>query len=180
MKSQFYPYPYRTRIHYAKENASLILSHALKEKINDQCVIICVGTDRCIGDALGPLVGTLLKDKNFRLPVYGTLDEPIHAINLEESISKIKSKHPKGFFIAIDACLGNEDLIGHIHIKKGPISPGKGVGKSLPNIGNLSIIGIVDQLNHEDCFSIHSIRLNLVMKMAQVIVDALKNSTYLS
>jgi putative sporulation protein YyaC len=180
LKDDYHKYLYKKRVHYTSENASEILSEAIKEKISNQVVIVCIGTDRCIGDALGPLVGTMLQNKNFRFPVYGTLDEPIHAVNLKESMENIKAKHPNGFFIAVDACLGNEDLIGNIHIKRGPIFPGKGVGKRLPSVGQLSIVGIVDKLNKEDCFSIHNIRLSLVMKMAEVIVDSFMLATYLS
>ncbi|TCO76480.1 spore protease YyaC [Marinisporobacter balticus] len=180
MKDDFHKYPYKSRIHYLQENAVPILSQVIKERIFDKAVVICIGTDRCIGDSLGPLVGTMLRNKNFRFPVYGTLDEPIHAVNLIEATRKIKQNHPDGFFIAVDACLGAEDLIGYIHIKKGPISPGKGVGKKLPGVGKISVVGIVDKINNDDCFSIHNIRLNLVMKMAETIVDAFMLATYLS
>lgn len=180
MKDEPYRYPYQSRIHYLQENAIQTLSQAIKERMSEKAVIICIGTDRCIGDALGPLVGTMLKNKNFRFPVYGTLDEPIHAVNLKESIKRIKNNHPDRFFIAVDACLGNENSIGTIHIKRGPIFPGKGVGKRLPGVGKISIVGIVDQINNDDCFSIHNIRLNLVMKMAETIVDAFMLATYLS
>ncbi|QXM05155.1 spore protease YyaC [Crassaminicella indica] len=180
MKDDFHKYLYKKRVHYTNENASQILSELIKEKISSNTVIICIGTDRCIGDTLGPLVGTLLQNKNFRFPVYGTLDHPIHAVNIKESLERIKGKHPNGFFIAVDACLGSEELIGNIHIKRGPIFPGKGVGKNLPGVGQMSIVGIVDKLNKDDCFSIHNIRLSLVMKMAEVIVDTFMLATYLS
>ncbi|QZY54334.1 spore protease YyaC [Crassaminicella profunda] len=180
MKDDYHNYLYKRRVHYTNENASTILSETIKERISNSAVIICIGTDRCIGDALGPLVGTMLQNRDFRFPVYGTLDDPIHAVNLKESMEKIKGKHPNGFFIAVDACLGNEELIGNIHVKRGPIFPGKGVGKKLPGVGQMSIVGIVDKLNKEDCFSIHNIRLSLVMKMSEVIVDAFILATYLS
>ncbi|QEK11295.1 spore protease YyaC [Crassaminicella thermophila] len=180
MNVNYRKYPYRIQVNCVNENAVEILSQAIKDNLSDRVVVICIGTDRCIGDTLGPLVGTMLEDKNFRFPVYGTLDDPIHAVNLKESIKTIKKQHPDGFFIAVDACLGNEEMIGNIHIKKGPIFPGKGVGKRLPGVGHISIVGIVDKINHDDCFSMHNIRLSLVMKMAKIIVDAFVLATYLS
>ncbi|AOT73077.1 spore protease YyaC [Geosporobacter ferrireducens] len=158
----------------------MVLCEVLKAHMFEQTIILCIGTDRCIGDALGPLVGTLLENRNFRYPLYGSLDHPIHAINLESSLEKIKTEHPDAYVIAIDACLGQENLIGNIHIKNGPIYPGKGVGKSLPQVGHLSIVGIVDKLQNDDLYAIHHIRLSLIMHMAQIIADAFMLATYLS
>ena len=57
-------------------------------------VIVCIGTDRSTGDSLGPLVGTLLSEKtensSSSFHVYGTLDDPIHAMNLQEKLNEIK------------------------------------------------------------------------------------------
>ena len=95
-------------------------------------------------------------------------------------MASIQAQHPKAFFIAVDACLGDEHSIGHIHLKRGPVFPGKGVGKRLPGVGDLSIIGIVDKIGNGDCFAIHNIRLSLVMKMSRVIADAFALATVLS
>ena len=40
--------------------------------------------------------------------------------------------------------LGDINSIGEIHIRNYAIHPGKGVGKSFPDVGDTSIIGIVD------------------------------------
>ena len=103
---------YLAKVNYKREDVTHILSSILKNIISDNTVIICIGTDRAIGDALGPLVGTMLKNSDFKYPVYGTLDNPIHALNIYESIEKIKSKHSSSQFLAIDACLGSASNIG--------------------------------------------------------------------
>ena len=84
---------YLAKINYKKENVVQVLSSIIKDVIDENTVIVCIGTDRAIGDALGPLVGTMLKNSDFKYPVYGTLDNPIHALNIYESIEQIKSKH---------------------------------------------------------------------------------------
>ena len=66
------------------------IAEFLKKYIKPQTIIVCIGTDKCIGDCLGPLVGTLLKENSFPIPIYGTLANPIHALNLEKSIYEIK------------------------------------------------------------------------------------------
>lgn len=164
--------PYGIRVNYQFPRSAEILAEALRQIATDSTVLVCIGTDRCIGDALGPLVGTILQQKGFPLPLYGTLDKPLHAVNLEASLEQIQILHPNAFFIAVDACLGEEQMIGTLHIKKGPIFPGKGVGKKLPGIGHMSVMGTVDKIYNGDPLSIHNIRLSLIMNMANVIANA--------
>lgn len=159
---------------FFKSNSSIdALSKSLAPFCNLNTVIVCIGTDKCIGDCLGPLIGTLLKKNNFPLPIYGTLSSPIHALNIEEKIKTIKKRHPHSFIIAVDACLGDSDKIGDIEIRIGPIYPGKGIGKKLPPVGDLSIVGIVDSTDNDTSFSLHNIRLSFVMEMAEVISEGL-------
>lgn len=168
---------YLAKVNYQKENVVEVLSLILKDIIDENTVVVCIGTDRAIGDALGPLVGTMLKNSDFKYPVYGTLDNPIHALNIYESIEQIKSIHPKGTFLAIDACLGSKSNIGNIQIRKGPILPGKGVGKKLPQIGNYSIVGIVDKVDENNRFSFNNVRLSFILELAETIALSLLLST---
>lgn len=155
------------------------IAHFLKDYINSNTIIVCIGTDRCIGDCLGPLTGTILKNRNFPLSVYGTISDPIHALNLDKKLNNIKSTSPKSIIIGIDACLGSSDSIGEIQIRDYPIHPGKGVGKTLPNVGDYSIIGIVDSCENNEIFTNRNIRLNLILDMAKVICDSLIHAYYL-
>ena len=104
---------YLAKVNYKKDNVVQVLSDTLKNIIDENTVIVCIGTDRAIGDSLGPLVGTMSKNSNYKYPVYGTLDKPIHALNIYESLQSIKKKHPDGNFLAIDACLGSKSNIGN-------------------------------------------------------------------
>lgn len=80
-------------------------------------VIINIGTDKNIGDSVAPLVGTLLQSYDTNLNVFGTLEEPIHALNLDKNLAEINSKFPNAYIIGIDACLGGSDNIGEIHVR---------------------------------------------------------------
>lgn len=162
-----------TRIAYSDKDAIHNLSRYISQFFNDRTLIVCIGTDKCIGDCLGPLVGTMLVKSSFTYPVIGTLENPAHAVNLESVINSIKQRYKNPFIIAVDACLGHSEFIGDIQVKLGPVHPGKGVGKALPHVGDISIIGVVDSMEASDMFSIRSIRLNLIMKMAEVISSAL-------
>ncbi|WP_198944411.1 spore protease YyaC [Clostridium puniceum] len=141
----------------------------IKNYINKDTVIVCIGTDKCIGDCLGPLVGSILTENFFPLPVYGTLSSPIHALNISERLDEIYTNHPNAYIIGVDACLGDEDDIGEIRIRDYAIRPGKGVGKELPEVGMASVIGIVDSSDSSELFFSRSIRLSFIMNMAKTI-----------
>jgi putative sporulation protein YyaC len=161
------------RVNIKDTEASTILSNYLAQYINDKSVLICIGTDRCIGDCLGPMVGTLLQKNGYPYPVYGTIDHPVHAVNLPDTIYKVRFEHPSSLAIAIDACLGSTSAIGDIILRKGAIFPGKGVGKKLPSVGDISLVGIVNHSQSNDFLAIHNIRLSFVMQMSEIITKAI-------
>lgn len=165
----------KVKIYYKDPLSYFEIAHFLKDYIKDS-IIVCIGTDKCIGDCLGPLIGTALKERNLPIPVYGTLESPIHALNINKEILKIKSSHPNSLIIAIDACLGDAKSIGELFVRSEPLKPGKGVGKTLPSVGDFSIIGIVDSSSKTDLFSNRAIRLNLIMDISKVITNALLTS----
>jgi putative sporulation protein YyaC len=105
--------------------------------------------------------------------VYGTLDEPVHAKNLGEYMQQF-DKYEKPFVIAIDACLGRLERIGFINIKDGPLSPGSGVNKNLPAVGNINITGIVNVGGFMEIMILQNTRLSIVMNMANLIANGLK------
>lgn len=160
-------------VNYKEEGAKEALAEYLSNFLRDNTLIVCIGTDKCIGDSLGPLVGTFLKEANFPLPVIGTLQNPAHAVNLEEILCDISCQYPNHFIIAIDACLGFEDNLGDIQIKSGPVHPGKGVGKNLPTVGDISIVGVVDSIDIKEGYWLKNIRLNFIWDMAKIISEGL-------
>lgn len=170
----------KVKIHYKDSLGYYTLSNFLKDELNTNTIIVCIGTDRCIGDCLGPLIGSMLEEKFFPLPVYGTIANPIHALNLDSKLSDIKLKHPDSKIIGIDACLGPSSKIGEIQVRDYPINPGKGVGKSLSPVGDISIIGIVDSSDIDEPFTSRNIRLNLILEISKVITQGLVHGYYLS
>ncbi|GAA0082852.1 spore protease YyaC [Clostridium sp. CTA-6] len=144
---------------------------------NGNIIIVNIGTDRCIGDSLAPFVGTILKENDLQIPVYGTIKNPIHALNLEREIRSIKNKHPNATIIGIDACLGKKENIGTIEIREKPLYPGKGVGKELLAVGEYSIIGIVEESDNGIKFVTgNNIRLDFILEMSKSIAKAIIKS----
>lgn len=173
-------YLIKRKFNYKSNLAYYEIAEFMIKYINPNSIIVCIGTDKCVGDCLGPLVGTFLEEHNFPLPVYGTLKDPIHALNLDKKLEEINKLHPNACIIGIDACLGDTNSIGEIHTRDYPIHPGKGVGKLLPDVGVASIIGIIDSSDAAEFFTSRSIRLHLVFEMAKVISNGLINAYYLN
>lgn len=170
----------KKKVNYKTKLAYYEIAEFIKKYITTNTIIICIGTDKCIGDCLGPLVGTFLEESSFPIPVYGTLESPIHALNIDKKVEEIKKLHPNSTIVGIDACLGDDNCIGEIHVRDYPIHPGKGVGKSLPEVGIASIIGIVDSSDNAEFFTSRAIRLSLVFQMAKVISHGLNYAYHLN
>ena len=138
-------------------------------------VILCIGTDRVTGDSLGPLVGTFLAayGRKKELPVYGTLDFPVHALNLENTWKQIKKKHPHNPVIAVDASLGTKRHLGYITVGQGSLQPGAGVQKHLSSVGDFFITGIINTAVPEAQLALQNTRLSSVTGMACCIAHGL-------
>jgi putative sporulation protein YyaC len=158
------------------QGASLGIYNSLLEfnPTHSHPFFICIGSDLVMGDSLGPLVGTLLKKRGVRSYVYGTLNFPITAKEVEYARTYLKQMHPSSISIAIDAAVGSSDDVGLIKVINKGLKPGLGVNKNLGIIGDVSIIGIVakSSFNNRELFNLT--RLNLVYKMAEIIADGIE------
>jgi len=140
-------------------------------------ILLCIGTDRSTGDCLGPLVGSIINsgEQDFYI-VYGTLEQPIHASNLQETIEEIQRLYQNPFIIAIDASLGKLENVGCVNLGDGSLLPGAGVHKNLPPVGQIHITGIVNIGGFMEYLVLQNTRLNLVMRIADVIANGLKRT----
>ncbi len=132
-------------------------------------IIVCIGSDLVLGDSLGPLVGTFLRQKNVGAYVYGTLNQPITAKEVEYATKYLKILHPNSMVIAIDAAVGQTDDVGLIKIADRGIKPGLGVNKNLGVIGDVGIIGVVASKSIKNYNLFNLTRLNLIYRMADSI-----------
>lgn len=148
------------------------------EKDYTEIIFLCIGTDRATGDSLGPLTGHKLMGLpkiNGQLKLYGTLDKPVHAANLKSTVRQIHRMHSQPLIVAIDACLGRTTHIGYLTIGTGSVTPGAGVSRSLPKVGDVAITGIVNFSGVMEALILQNTRLNIVMKMADVISGGISN-----
>ena len=146
-----------------------------------EIVFLCIGSDRVTGDCLGPYVGYRLSQ--YQIPgifVYGTLNQPVHAVNLSHITDSIASAHPSALVIAIDASLGEKRHLGYVSIGNGslrhkmvgikpnlvsPSDPSDG-GTTHPEI----IAGILEYL------TLQTTRLSTVITLADTITQGILGS----
>jgi len=156
-------------------NAAAVIGEALCRcgtpyiETADEVILLCVGTDRSIGDALGPLIGSQLSESGpHPFEIVGTLDRPVHAANLSETVRRIEATYRQPLVVAVDACLGRAESIGVLTVGRGSLSPGAGVNKNLPKVGQIYMTGVVNVGGFMEYFVLQNTRLNLVMRMAKI------------
>ena len=177
---------YYYNIHQRKAKEDFILQiKKLKRYVhhtNSTPIFLCIGSDRATGDCFGPIVGEKLmhafsvsKTPSAMPIVYGTLQSPVHAVNLASIISQIKDTFYQPFIVAIDASLGIRQHIGYITLGNGPLLPGIGVQKELPQIGNAAITGIVNLAGKNSHTTLQTTRLSTVVELANFVTDGILN-----
>lgn len=140
-------------------------------------LILCIGSDRSTGDALGPLVGEYLSKLQLpRVLVWGTLADPVHALNLDSYLKQLRDRDNQPLIIAVDASLGKPGSIGTIEVGEGPLYPGAGVHKKLPPVGHLYLSGIVNLGGFMEQMVLQSTRLYHVMELSTVMAASLQHA----
>jgi putative sporulation protein YyaC len=157
-----------------------LLDLMVKEDISGRpLILLCIGTDRSTGDSLGPLIGYKLQNSRIQnLSIYGTLQSPVHAVNLCSILDEIYAEYENPFIIAVDASLGASSHVGYVTLSNMPLRPGLGVKKSLPEVGDICITGIVNLSGVMDGVLLQSTRLSTVMELADFITSGILLAFY--
>lgn len=150
-----------------------ICSHLQEVGRGRELIYLCIGTDRATGDCLGPLVGSRLKSLSPQSRIFGTLETPVHATNLQEALDEITGSYDNPFIIAVDACLGNAERIGYINVRRGSLKPGTALNKSLPEVGDFHISAVVNVGGFFEHMVLQNTRLFIVYQMADIIAKGL-------
>lgn len=145
-------------------------------------VFLCIGTDRLIGDAFGPLVGNrltaLLSDAD-RLNVIGTLENNISISNINQVLENIRNTYTNPFIIAIDAALARPEQIGSIIVSEGPLSLGSSLNRRGIQVGDMNIRGIVGRNcrnANQNLIILQNVPLSRVANMADIVSTGIYNS----
>lgn len=161
------------------QDNSYLIGKTLKKLLCGRSpVVLCIGSDRVTGDALGPLTGHILtRQLNVPAYVYGSLFSPVTALNLEETVRFIGRRHAGLPVLAVDSSVGKAEDVGMIRILSGGLYPGSADGKSLPKVGDVSVTATVTDA---PTAPLTSVRLGFVYRLAESIAsgiyDAVKES----
>lgn len=175
-KRQIYYYPPGSDFsprHFGKYLRQLIEEVRVSEAKRD-ILFLCIGSDRSTGDSLGPLIGYKLagrQDGSYQ--VLGTLEHPVHAVNLGETMAEIRRCYSGCVVVAIDASVGLREQVGMITLGRGAIRPGLGVSKDLEQVGDIFITGVVGSGGCLEPWILQNIRLSTVMKLADAICQGI-------
>ncbi len=161
-----------------RNNATELISENIKGTVQniEEYVLLCIGTGGVVSDSLGPRVGSLVKN-NLKKPliIYGDDDNNINAQNLPLAVDFIHIMHPDKKIAVIDAAVGDSTEVGCVQVISGGITPGAATDKTLPKLGDVSVLGVVSLRGAQNFYSSHEDRVTLVQKMAQTIADAIIN-----
>ncbi|MDD3240179.1 MAG: spore protease YyaC [Lachnospira sp.] len=170
-------YYYDSALTETTQKMELQLKELLRtyNNMQSEIIILCIGSDRSTGDSLGPVTGYLLENLHIK-NVYGSLRVPVHAANLSSALELIHKRHFNPFIIAIDASLGIPEHVGYITLGTGPLIPGLGVQKKLPEVGDLHITGIVNTSGNGNDRLLQTTHLSIVIQIADVLANVCSNA----
>jgi putative sporulation protein YyaC len=172
----YYSYSSESSTKEDMDEMSFLLTTLFRSYDKD-IIFLCIGSDRSTGDSFGPFVGTMLKENKFPHHVFGTIAEPVHALNLETVLKEIHNLFTEPIIFGVDACLGDSHQIGSILLKEGPLIPGCAINNYLPEVGNYHLKAVVNYLDsNSPVSSLNTTRLDTVLDLAKITSTVILNS----
>ena len=149
----------------------------VKEQFSE-IVILCVGTIKIIGDAIGPIVGQKLIEvlkvkKNKRIIVCGNIYNTLNFNNAKNILRKIDEECENPFIITIDSALGNMDMVEKIFVNDGIISLGSSLGRSISYNSHINIKCVVGENKNdaeENFETLRNVNINSIINVSNTIV----------
>lgn len=117
-----------------------------------------------------------MKEFKNNLSVYGSLEDPIAQSNLNDKLNEIYFKFSSPFIVAVDAALSKAEHIGKIFVMNNSVKLGKGLGKDIAQIGDISIKGVVgkkEKSKKRNMQVLQNTSLNMVMNLANIVSNGI-------
>ena len=107
-------------------------------------LFLCIGSEKISGDCIGPIVGTLLKEKyKIPYPVFGTEENSVNGKNVSEYVRLIKEYFPAHKIIAVDAAVGEEKDLWTLKYRVGGVRAGGAINADSEYVGEVGILAVV-------------------------------------
>lgn len=166
-----------------KYNQFLYKMQKCIKKLDDRfsnIIFLCIGTDKIIGDSVGPIIGSKLKYlENEYIKIYGTIGNNLDFSNTKKIVENIYEKYEKPFIIAIDAALSKENKVGEIYISNGHIKIGNALEKSICFYSNINIkcvVGKYQNLNKKENINVlNNVSKESVNNIVEIVSYGIKN-----
>lgn len=135
-------------------------------------VVLCVGSDKVVGDMLGVIVGERLRRLNLKnIHIYGDIDEPITQHNIKQVYARIKEEHAHCKIIVVDSRLGDEGEVGHVTLGRGGVLAGGQFGEGV-KVGDYNMLGVVCPRGICALSFLSSVKVAIIKKMSDIIIEA--------
>ena len=161
------------------------LTKSLEERIlrigteYSNLIFLCIGTNKVVGDSIGPIVGNSLKCmENDFVQIYGTIENTLNFRNAKEIIERLQVDSMNPFFVTIDAALSESNNKGDIVLSEGYIKIGKALQKSICFYSNVNIKCVVGKSYKEkerNLTELRKVSLQETIKMADIVSNGIKN-----
>ncbi|MDE6302681.1 MAG: spore protease YyaC [Clostridia bacterium] len=154
------------------------LFRTITEADDRQIVIVCFGTTAISGDSLGPMVGSILREK-YNVPafVYGTEEHSVNGKNMAEWMKFIRAVHEDALIIAVDASLGHGDMVGQIMLRNDGVCPAAIKGKKT-RFGDVGILGVVAESSKDPIMQLMTVSPLYVEDMAHKVSNLLNQALF--
>lgn len=159
---------------------SNLIKEETKNKNINNVTLLCIGTSKVIGDSIGPLVGTHLKqtlNTSNKITILGDCEKNIHYGNINEQINRInKNSFYKKTVIVIDSALSSKENIGKIILQNRALKYGEGIKKKSESIGNISIKAVIGENTNNRFINFYKLKkasVENVRIMADIISEGI-------
>lgn len=134
---------HKKQLEFERTLKNRIIKLCRNEEISN-IIFLCIGTNKIIGDAIGPIIGSKIKHlENSYIRIYGTEENNLNFNNAKTTIKNIYNNYTKACIITIDAALSNNANLGDIFFGSGFIKIGKALEKNLCFYSDINIKYVV-------------------------------------
>lgn len=147
-----------------------------------EIVILCVGSNKIIGDCIGPMVGQMLKNilkEEKNIIIYGNMKETLNFKNARQVIENVFEIYKKPFVITIDSALGTKEMLENIIISTGWMKIGNSLGRSICYYSHINIKGVVGKKKNtlrENIETLKKVNPTLVIELSETITNTLNQT----
>lgn len=157
------------------------LNNVIELKNNSETTIIflCIGTNRIVGDAFGPVVGSVLKKNlsaNNNIQIVGDLKECVTYNNINKTVDLLTDDYQANFVIVLDSALSCKKNIGKVFIQNRGLKYAESLKKNNAIIGNISIKAIVGENSYNPVKNFNNLKnvsLNRIYKMCNLVSNGI-------